>query len=288
MIEILNGLHETIDYGDSMGIRMYRNVEIESYPEHWHTGLEVIMPLINKYHVSTGEERHCLNPGDILIVNAGVLHSMEAQSFGERIILQLDSVLLYSLKGMETMLSMMPPCLCLTETGNPEIYDFVRERMDHIVREYEERKPFCEPVIYALLIEMFVGIGRKVTMAEMSGRKVGNTHATKQKEYMEVLVNVCNYINEHYKENLTLEETARISGFSKFHFTRIFKQYMNMTFYEYLNSKRVKRAEELLCDTEMSITDVAMHSGFSSLSAFNRTFKAANGCSPSGFRNKLW
>ena len=45
-----------------------------------------------------------------------------------------------------------------------------------------------------------------------------------------------------------LREVAAVSGFSKFHFTRIFKRYMNMTFYEYLNSKRVKRAEELLYD----------------------------------------
>lgn len=87
-------------------------------------------------------------------------------------------------------------------------------------------------------------------------------------------------------ENLSLEEVAAVSGFSKFHFTRIFKQYMNMIFYEYLNSKRVKRAEELLYDKKMSITDVAMNSGFSSLSAFNRTFKTVKACSPSDYRRQ--
>ncbi|WP_349944974.1 helix-turn-helix domain-containing protein [Lacrimispora sp. BS-2] len=58
-----------------------------------------------------------------------------------------------------------------------------------------------------------------------------------------------------------------------------------MTFYEDLNSRRVKRAEELLYNTrEMSITDVAMGSGFSSMSAFNRTFKKIKHCSPSNYR----
>ena len=109
----------------------------------------------------------------------------------------------------------------------------------------------------------------------------------RQKEYLEVIMSSCNYINQHYQENITLEETANISGFSKFHFTRVFKQYMNMTFYEYLNSKRMKRAQELLYSTDMSITEVAMNSGFSSLSAFNRTFKSVNGCSPSEYRNKI-
>ena len=53
-----------------------------------------------------------------------------------------------------------------------------------------------------------------------------------------------------------------------------------------LNSKRVKRAEELLYDKKMSITDVAMNSGFSSLSAFNRTFKTVKACSPSDYRRQ--
>jgi AraC-like DNA-binding protein len=60
---------------------------------------------------------------------------------------------------------------------------------------------------------------------------------------------------------------------------------MNMTFYEYLNSKRVKKAEELLYHTkELSITEVAMGAGFSSISAFNRTFKMIKNCSPSDYR----
>ena len=108
----------------------------------------------------------------------------------------------------------------------------------------------------------------------------------RDREYIEAVLSACRYINVHYMENLSLEEVAAVSGFSKFHFTRIFKQYMNMTFYEYLNSKRVKRAEELLYDKKMSITDVAMNSGFSSLSAFNRTFKTVKACSPSDYRRQ--
>ena len=54
----------------------------------------------------------------------------------------------------------------------------------------------------------------------------------KKKEYMENIMSACNYINQHYNEQLSLENIAEISGFSKFHFTRIFKQCMGMTFYE--------------------------------------------------------
>lgn len=288
MIEILNGLHETINYGDSLGMRLFHNVDYEDYPEHWHTGIEVIMPMSSEYAVIVGENRYQLQVGDIAIVNSGVLHSLEAPPTGERIILQFDAALLYTLKEMETLLSLIPPVIFFRKSDDTELYRFVRERMDRIVLEYDDRKTFREAYIYAMMIEIYVKLGRNATSQEIKNSEGGSKgQILKQKEYLEVIMSACNYINKHYQENLTLEETANISGFSKFHFTRIFKQFMNMTFYEYLNSKRMKRAEELLYSTELSITDVAMNSGFSSLSAFNRTFKSINGCSPSEFRNKL-
>lgn len=144
-------------------------------------------------------------------------------------------------------------------------------------------------VIYAKLIEIFVHIGRNVISG---GRKNKNqvlrteNNPEKKKEYMETIMSACNYINQHYQEALSLEEVAEFSGFSKFHFTRIFKQCMNMTFYEYLNQKRISKAEELLSTTGESVTEIAMSSGFSSISAFNRTFKSIKGCSPSEYRGK--
>lgn len=94
-------------------------------------------------------------------------------------------------------------------------------------------------------------------------KKYGNCEQSgEEKEYMENIMSACNYINQHYNEQLSLENIAEISGFSKFHFTRIFKQCMGMTFYEYLNQKRISKAEELLSTTSQSITEIAMNSGF--------------------------
>lgn len=284
----LVGLREIIDYEYPLGLRLYHNREYEDFEEHWHTGIEIIMPLSSTYTLIVGEERYCLQPGDIIIINSGVLHSIEAPPAGERIILQFDVVLLYSLKEMETLLALMPPVFLLTRSGRTELYDFVRERMDRIVKEYDEKETFREALIYAMLIEIYVELGRNAAIREIFNREGGAKGAgAKQREYLEVIMGVCSHINQHFQENLTLEEIAEISGFSKFHFTRVFKQYMNMTFYEYLNSRRIKRAEELLFSTEMNITEVAMNSGFSSLSAFNRTFKSLNKCSPTEFRNKV-
>ena len=86
------------------------------------------------------------------------------------------------------------------------------------------------------------------------------------------------------RSNLTLDDIAHYSGFSKYHFTRLFRQFTGSTFYRYLNQKRIVKAERTLADPSLSVTDVAMASGFSSMSAFIRMFKIMKGCTPSEFR----
>ena len=234
-------------------------------------------------------KKYSLKEGDIIIINSGTLHALVAPPKGERIILQFSDYLLYSLREMETLLSLIPPVLFLTERDDTQrLYSFVKHQMDAIVVEYDAEKTFYGAAIYARLIEVFVFIGRNAIWGTRGKTdEIKGENPSRKKEYMESVMNACNYINQHYKESLTLEQIADISGFSRFHFTRIFKSCMNMTFYEYFNQKRISKAEELLSTTGQSVTEIAMDTGFSSISAFNRTFKSIKGCSPSAYREKM-
>ena len=60
-----------------------------------------------------------------------------------------------------------------------------------------------------------------------------------------------------------------------------------MTFLEFLTTERIKKAEILLADPNISITEIAMRTGYTNLSTFNRTFKINKGCTPREFRNKV-
>lgn len=283
MIEILNGIHETVNYGSAaLGFRRYYNNEYENYGDHWHTSVEIIVPVCNGYTVIVGEEQRELQVDDIAIINSGIIHSLVAPPEGERIILQFDAALLYNLSGMETLLFDLKPLIYMPHSDDP-VYQRVYSKLAGIVQEYDRSAPYRESLIYAYLMEAFVEIGRSGRYCSRSAQRI--PYAKKQ-AYMEAMMKATTYINNRYTEKLTLEEVAAVSGFSKYHFTRIFKEFMNMTYYDYLNSRRVKRAEELLYKQEMSITDVAMNSGFSSLSAFNRTFKALKNCAPSDYRKR--
>lgn len=76
-----------------------------------------------------------------------------------------------------------------------------------------------------------------------------------------------------------------LSGFSKFYFSRLFKQFTDVSFYKYVNQKRIEKAAEMLTEPNISITNVALSCGFESLSSFIRMFKIVKGCTPTEFRN---
>ena len=146
---------------------------------------------------------------------------------------------------------------------------------------YFTEEPMWELRMYAEILNFFAIIGQdRIENMITKPPKIGN----RQKEYIEKFNSLFSYIDLHYSEDLTLEFAADYTGYSKFHFTRLFKQFSNTTFYDYLCYKRIKVAEELLINRSLSITDVAIRSGFPSISTFNRLFKKLKNCTPSEYR----
>lgn len=281
MIEILNGIKETVVYKEVAGFLLHDNTDYEAYPEHWHTPIEIIMPVENSYEVSTKKELFVLQEGDILLINSGVIHGMPCTIHGERLILQVDFSLLHNVADIESTLSTIPQALLLTPDTAPGIHERLKELMLDICREYFSASILVSASIYSKLIAMLVLIGR-----EYAGqRNAFDMTSNKQKEHTEKFITVCNYIQEHCTEDLSLDHISDVAGFSKYHFSRLFKNFTGLSFYKYLNKKRIEHAEKLLVDPALSITEVALQSGFSSLSAFIRMFKLLKDCTPTEFRN---
>ena len=67
MIKILNGIHETVAYDALSGLNLYHIHETENYPVHWHTAVEIILPLRGEYTVITDGTPHTFYEGDIWI-----------------------------------------------------------------------------------------------------------------------------------------------------------------------------------------------------------------------------
>ncbi len=280
MIENLRGIHETVNYKKYTNIRLYDNIEAEDYPAHWHTPLEIIMPLKNTYSILCSTHEFELKPGEIILICPGVIHSLKAPKSGRRIIFQAELPMFNEINELESILSLLNPTFIITPETFPAIHGKLYDCILEIVEEYKKDLPLAETKIYSRLLEMFALIGRNHT----ENVRLLDSANIRKKKYAEKFIFICNYICTHCTEELTLEEVASLAGFSKYHFTRLFKQFTNISFYKYVNKKRIATAETLLIDPQLSITEVALRSGFSSPSAFIRMFKIIKSCTPTEFR----
>ena len=85
-------------------------------------------------------------------------------------------------------------------------------------------------------------------------------------------------------EDWPVERLAHVSGVSVAHFARSFKQAFGVPPHRYLLTRRIERATALLRDTDLSITDIAFHTGWASLGTFGRTLHDVTGESPGAIR----
>jgi AraC-like DNA-binding protein len=95
------------------------------------------------------------------------------------------------------------------------------------------------------------------------------------------------YLHEHYVEDVTLQNAARVAGFAPNYFSALFKHREGMTFAAYLRQLRVERAKQLLSTTDLGLEHVARLSGFSVANYMARVFRSAVGTTPRALRRKL-
>ena len=89
---------------------------------------------------------------------------------------------------------------------------------------------------------------------------------------------------EHDEHIPSLEEAATQTGLSKFYFARHFRICTGHTYWDYINQIRLKKASQLLVETNDAICKIALACGFHDVSSFNRSFKKDIGCTPSEYR----
>ena len=95
-----------------------------------------------------------------------------------------------------------------------------------------------------------------------------------------------NYISENYNKEISLEDLANVCHFTVGYLSHAFKSAIGISPQKYINNFRIIMSEQLLISTDKPIINIAYEVGFTSLSSFNRTFKAKNGISPREYRNK--
>lgn len=262
-------------------IRVYHNVQTDNYPTHWHTSLEVIMPYVNSYDVEIAGVRTTVKVGDIFIIPPGELHTLYAPDDGERLIMLFDYSLFSTLQGLNSLLDSLHPFKHITKAKYPAVSGILTNCLKEAEYEYFHDNAYRDACLYYMLMKFLVTLGRANLdiKTPFPSLPEGLQH-----EYVNKFMAVCNYITDHYTEDLPIEKLCEITGLTRNSFSRYFENFTGLSFADYLNQKRISYAEKLLIYPTISTTEVAMQCGYKSLSTFNRAFRAIKKCSPTEYR----
>lgn len=94
------------------------------------------------------------------------------------------------------------------------------------------------------------------------------------------------HLDRNFTSGVDLDEAAQIAQLSKFHFHRLFTATYGVTPAAYLSSRRIERAQDLLRTSNLTVTEVCMAVGFSSLGSFSTRFRETVGETPGAFQRR--
>jgi AraC-like DNA-binding protein len=92
------------------------------------------------------------------------------------------------------------------------------------------------------------------------------------------------FIDANYAERITLADAARVAAYSRWYFSKAFKQQVGVGFCGYITDLRLRIAQQLLNSSDLRVTDIALMAGFGDVCQFERIFRRARRQTPTQYR----
>ena len=243
-------------------------------PFHWHRELEILYILNGHATVNMDGERYELKPLDAIVMDYAKIHEVLyalPQTMG--ICIHVSRQLMRRYLSDVEAFGISCAEKRLTEEQRPfytEFCEYLKELTVLYVDQkqtYRLRSTALILNILACLTEHFGVSGVKVSPIA----KAGN---------MERLEQICDYVEHHYAEEITLQEAADELGLNKEYFCRFFKQNTGTSFIRYVNQVRIDHIYQDLLYTDGSIQEIMERHGFFNQKLFYRMFKERYECTP--------
>ncbi len=259
-------------------VNIIAGMDVSYTPHHWHRSLEVNYLMEGDSQIYLNGNEYIVGDDLLVVVNSGDIHML--RSSGTRAVKVLSLIISYDF--LKERYPEIDECLFYLDNcpeKNDEMKSLLRQLYDLFAGKDE---PFYVWRGNALIYQVIYLLLRYYRV-----EKSNAMHFQKTEKYRDRFKVIIEYINDRYKEDLNLSEVAGFYGLSREHLARNFKKYMGTTFKEYLDSIRLNHARSALLNTDFSVLDIALDSGFGNEKALNRCFKKYYGVSPSQYRKNV-
>ena len=257
--------------------------ESGSFMWHWHPEIEITYVQKGTMCYKVNHMVYHLKEGDIVFNNSGALHSgtMENQKDCAYIPVTFDSRLIYGFfqstvnsKYVDPVIQdSMLPAICIDQSES--WHKPFREYLLRIIALDEKKPDFYELDITICLQSMWRLLLEHITYEPQTSRE-------NSLEY-DRIKKILSYIEENYRNKITLNDIAGHIHLCESECTRLFKRHMNTTLFAFLQEYRIERSLEFLQD-DQPVSAVADKAGFSDPNYYSKVFAKIKGCSPREYR----
>ena len=241
--------------------------------QHYHNTYEIVIMLDGEKYLVINNKRYLLKRGDLFIIKPYSLHTTYStdEPYVKRYLIHFDAENI----GDEIFDSQLPSCvISLDEEQLHNVYYQFVNIHNYLKRNNPNGYKLARMAV-VLMMDYIYNVSKKNTVIPLY-EDYGNYPISK----------ALAYINTNYQENLTLDMVSGFVHMSKSNFCLVFKRVVGETFANYLNSLRIAHVHKLLSTTDMSLSEIAERTGFSTVDYMSKSFKKIHGLSPAKMRKQ--
>ena len=258
-----------------------------SYQAHWHSYGEIVLVGPGKTNdFMVNQNTYHLVEGDFLLVWPMEVHEILDADREHSLIIQFSHAFINSLFDLQRIMHFYRSLHVLCIHSHPQLVSGLRSIANRMKTIFLVGAPDRELRCCMLLMEFML------TLDEHREEFAPELRSGESYSYRDSVMRRMIMVTDYIKNNLTADDLSQSAmadmvGISKDYFSRIFRSVTGMNYSKWLNTIRLEKAAELLADQRMTLTEVAMSSGFQSISSFNRVFRAEKGMAPGEYRALL-
>lgn len=254
------------------------------FPPHWHEQFMLMYIEKGALLLQCGKLQILVARDSIAVVNPNEIHSGENPgSELEYYSLKIDLLLLLGnqpdlRQTMYTELLLKNRLRFENKIANDES---LRGWMRNIIQEFQEKKEGYELALRGLAYQILTALLRGYTQTVSDPSELDMQYRRLQK-----IKPAITYMESHLADKITLEHLSEAAHLSPIHFSRVFKAVAGFSPLEFLGRMRLQKAAQLLVNTDKTILEIAMETGFNDGNYFSRCFKKCRNETPREFRAK--
>ena len=263
---------------DHQAFRLDKITNLNLIP-HLHRHIEIMYMLDGEITIGVDSCERVLAPGEAAFCFPNSVHRFTTRTDWTAYVLIID----ISLAGdfSKKLLTHLPQYPFVSrEKVHPEVLHCLHTMYAHYSRFYNME----EDVDYGkLAIKGYIQVLIARLLAEMELVPAENTSETN------LTKKLLAYVMQNFKNNsLSLKEMADDLGISAPYLSSVFSKKLGIHYTHYLNSYRIRYAQQQIKNTTMYIIDIAYESGFKDIRTFNRVFKEITGLTPSEYKKSSY